>query len=257
MKVVKKTYQDIVQSFSEENCKLLTTEDEYNTMKIQKINLPKYTYIASCGHQHTVFYNVFISRKTGVICPNCVIQRNAKIQKEKTTTNKLKNIKQEFHCINFFIDLVKEQFTIIKAFDGCLVDIIMKPNDMIEDKWIGIQVKTCEKGTKDYGFHLDNDYTDCLLLCICKNDKRTWMVPFIELSCKKKLTIGVSKSKYNNYEVTNDSIFDKLLLIILFVSFNFSLNILISISTLLLNCIKFSLVSNPNLGESVQINVNN
>ena len=37
MKIVKKTYQDIVQSFSEENCKLLTTEDEYNN--IDKIRI--------------------------------------------------------------------------------------------------------------------------------------------------------------------------------------------------------------------------
>jgi hypothetical protein len=51
-----------------------TTNNKQQTTKAYKIN-----YIASCGHQHIVFYNVFKSRGTGIICPNC---------KNKTIGNK-------------------------------------------------------------------------------------------------------------------------------------------------------------------------
>ena len=76
----KRTYHDIVQCFEKENCQLLTSEEEYKNICKSS---PKYRYTASCGHEHIVFFHVFLSRKTGVICPNCVNIRNTKNIKEK------------------------------------------------------------------------------------------------------------------------------------------------------------------------------
>ena len=58
---------------------------------------------------------------------------------------KICNMEQEFNFIKIFKELVKNEFDVIKAFDGCLVDIILKPKNINENKWIGIQVKTTNK----------------------------------------------------------------------------------------------------------------
>ena len=111
---------------------------------------------------------------------------------------------QEFKCINYFKNLVSDNFTVIKTFDGCKADIVIKKNDEVQDLWLGIQVKTTNKKTErdQYYFRLNNSkYEDCLLLCICEEDKQMWLIPYEEVNGLK--TIGVSqKSKYIKYEVT-------------------------------------------------------
>jgi len=204
----KRTYHDIVQCFEKENCKLLTSEDEYKNVLMRT---PKYRYIASCGHEHIVFFHVFLSRKTGVICPNCVNIRNTKNMKEKLKDDKLQHLRQELSCIEYIIDLFKEKFIIKKAFDGCKADIILKPINNHNDEWVGIQVKSCKKPTRDYGFHLDNkDYSNILILCICEENKKMWGVPYELVKGQVKLTMGINKSKYNEYEITPENYFEKI-----------------------------------------------
>lgn len=65
-------YDNVIEEFNKRNCKLLTTNIEYNEIiKNKKSNNYKLNYIASCGHNHNVFFNVFKSRNTGIICPKC------------------------------------------------------------------------------------------------------------------------------------------------------------------------------------------
>ena len=66
------TYENIIEEFNNKNCKLLTSKEEFcEILKISKKGIYKLNYIASCGHNHVVFYNVFKSRGTGIICPSC------------------------------------------------------------------------------------------------------------------------------------------------------------------------------------------
>ena len=59
---------------------------------------------------------------------------------------------------------------------------------------------------KRYG-NIYNYY--CLLLCICDEDKKMWLIPYDEVKGLK--TIGVAqKSKYNKYEVTKETLIEKL-----------------------------------------------
>ena len=203
----KRTYQDVVKCFTDEKCLLLTTEEEFNQMNTKT---PKYKYIASCSHEHIVYFNVFITRKTGVICPNCVIIRNSKKIKDEMSNDKIRYLKQELNCIDYCINLTKEHFIMKKAFDCCKADIIMKPVNCEKDEWVGIQVKTCKKPSRDYGFHIERNYTNTLVLCICETNKKMWGIPYNILSRQKKLTIGINKSKYNEYELTDENIFEKL-----------------------------------------------
>uniref|UniRef100_A0A6C0DFT5 Uncharacterized protein n=1 Tax=viral metagenome TaxID=1070528 RepID=A0A6C0DFT5_9ZZZZ len=204
----KRTYHDIVQCFEKENCKLLTSEEEYKNINKSR---GKYRYIASCGHEHIVFFHVFLSRKTGVICPNCVNIRNSIKKKEQLKHDKIQHLRQELSCIEYIIDLFKENFIIKKAFDGCKADIILKPINNDNDEWVGIQVKSCKKPTRDYGFHLDNkDYSNILILCICEENKKMWGIPYELVKGQIKLTIGLKKSKYNQYEITHENYLEKI-----------------------------------------------
>jgi hypothetical protein len=87
--------------------------------------------------------------------------------KEKFETNKipkLNYIQQECNYINKITNLLQENFDIIKAFDGCLVDINFKPKHITEDNWVGIQVKIIFTKKLTYNFQLNNNYNHCLLL---------------------------------------------------------------------------------------------
>jgi hypothetical protein len=65
-------YENILNEFNTRNCKLLTTKDELDELlnKSKSYNY-KLNYIASCGHNNIVFYNVYKNRNTGIVCSNC------------------------------------------------------------------------------------------------------------------------------------------------------------------------------------------
>ena len=55
-------YEKTCKRFLEVNCKITDTKEEYEKRnKNEKFS--KCNYIASCGHKHVVFINVFFSRK--------------------------------------------------------------------------------------------------------------------------------------------------------------------------------------------------
>ena len=199
------TFDEVRQVFANNGCRLLTTQDEFNA-QVGTTKNKKYKYVASCGHQHIVFYNVFKSRGTGIKCPACVCKENAEVMKDKIKDDKIIKLKTEKKCIDYFVKEVEEFFTVVKAFDGCKVDIILKPKMEEEDLWLGIQVKTCESYNGSYGFHVDNQYPDCLMLLICWEDKRMWGIPFEDISNNVKISIGKGASKYSKYEIEKDDI---------------------------------------------------
>jgi len=204
-----RTYTDTVNSFASNNCQLLTTEEEFKLIHdiSKNTTVVKYRYVASCGHEHIVYYHVFLGRKTGVICPKCIRVINAsKIKGQMKERGKLQYLQMEYDCSKYFMNLIQDNFTVIKAFDGCKADIIIKPVNMVEDRWLGIQVKTTHKPTRGYGFLFPNDYPDCLILCICLEDKKMWAIPNEHIANIGKISIGLNKSKYDKYEITPHNI---------------------------------------------------
>jgi hypothetical protein len=119
---------------------------------------------------------------------------------------------QEFNAINYFKNLINEKFIIVKSFDSCKADILIKKFEETEDLWLGIQVKTTIKKTnrEQYYFRLNNSkYENCLILSICDKDKKIWLIPYEEVNGLK--TIGIAKkSKYNKYEVNIENLIEKL-----------------------------------------------
>jgi hypothetical protein len=202
-------YEKIVSDFNEKGCQLLDTYEQYiETITSAKKSTYKLNYIASCGHKHIVYYNVFKGRGTGIICPSCKnkeIGNNKKQQIKNNEMSKTAYMDQEHTFILKIIDLLKDEFDIVKAFDGCHIDLIFKPKH-IENEWVGIQIKTSHTIHLTYSFHLHTNYKDCLLLFYCCEDGSMWLVPENTIINQKKVSIGYNKSKYNIYKTTNDDI---------------------------------------------------
>lgn len=207
-------YDNIEEEFKKKNCKLLTSKEEYNNLlKLSIKGNYRLYYTASCGHNHTVFYNVFKYRGTGIICPNCKNKQIGECKKEKIKNNeitKLHCIEQEFSFIQHLHDLLIDEFEIKKVFDGCLVDIIYRPKNIIEDKWVGIQIKTTAVKHLTYSFHINNIYNNCLLLLYCCDDNTIWLMPENTIINQTKISIGFTTSKYNIYKLDESMLIDKL-----------------------------------------------
>jgi hypothetical protein len=200
-------YEIVKKKFIEQQCCLITTEEEFNGITDR---YPKYKYIASCGHENFVHYHSFSSRKTGIICKSCINKLNGKKRKEELKQDKLQNIRLEFDCITYFMSLIDETFIVKKAFDGCLADIIIKPTLTEKDEWLGIQVKTCSKGIKGYGFHIEQKYKNLSILCICWENKKMWLMPNSIVYNQIKISIGLTRSKYDTYEINKNNLKNKL-----------------------------------------------
>jgi hypothetical protein len=205
------TYEKIYEYFESKSCKLCYTKEEFESY--YKNNSQKLKYIASCGHENNVCWKNFSGLNQGIQCPSCVNKNiGVKLQKLYSGNNFNSALKQEYSGIKYFISLVDELYDVKKTFDGCKADIAIKPKKCELDKWLGVQVKTTNKKTErdQYYFRLNNsNYEDCLLLCICEEDKKTWLIPYKDVKGQK--TIGIAKkSKYNIYEVNNENLFELL-----------------------------------------------
>ena len=205
------TYEHVVNKFLDKKC--VVTMDKSEFMQVYKNSTCKIKYNAVCGHPNTVSYKNFITLNQGINCPKCVNKNSgAKLKELYSDDNKLSSLKQELKCINYFKGLTADHFTTIKAYDGCKADIVVKPIDVIEDLWLGIQVKSTNKKTErsQYYFRLNTGkYDNCLILCMCDEDKKMWLIPYEEVKGLK--TIGVAqKSKYNIYEVNDENLMEKL-----------------------------------------------
>jgi len=204
------TYELMSSQFENKKCKLSYTKEEMEECYVN--NKQKLKYIASCGHQNEVSWKNFNGLNQGINCPSCV-DKNTGIKLKEFRTGDNKNaLQQEYNNINYFKGLIENHFTIIKTFDGCKADIAIKKTTEINDLWLGIQVKTTNKKTdrEQYYFRLNNGkYDNCILLCICDEDKKMWLIPYEEVDGLK--TIGIAKkSKYNKYEVNNNNLIEKI-----------------------------------------------
>lgn len=205
------TYEDVVKKFLDKNCIVTMYKEEF--IQNYKNNNCKINYNASCGHENIVSYKNFTTLNQGINCPKCVNKNiSCKLKDLYSNENKLSSLQQELKCINYFKDLIGDHFTTIKSFDGCKADIAIKKIEEIEDLWVGIQVKSTnkKKDRSQYYFRLNNGkYEDCLILCICDEDKKMWLMPYQEVKDLK--TIGIAqKSKYNKYEVNKENLIEKL-----------------------------------------------
>lgn len=205
------SYVSLNEAMIKHNCKLLTQEDEFNEIK-KTTHCVKVRYIASCGHEHLVFSNVFKSRLTGVRCPSCVCKTNNSSRigdGSRTPEGSSLYLDMEDKTIEYITELLKPVFTVVKVVDGCLADFVIKPLHVIKDEWLAIQVKTTSKPVRDYGFHCSSKYEDCIMFFFCMSDKKMWLMEGNNMNVSKKISIGLKKSKYDDFLVTKENVSEK------------------------------------------------
>jgi hypothetical protein len=193
-------WKEIKDTFEKHNCKFLISEDEFNKTKHSTVE--KYKYIASCGHENEVWFNVFQSRLTGVNCPNCVHKKNAEQQKEKSKTDPNSTFNLEFNSIKYIIENIENKFDFKYVKEGCMANLAIQPKNYKDDLWIMIIVKSTIKPTRDYAFKCNTKYKNCIIICICDDDKKMWCLDSNKINVKFKIAIGLKNSKYSDYEIT-------------------------------------------------------
>ena len=209
--MVRVTYETVKKTFEKEGCKLITTEDD-----MKKYNLTttsKYAIVASCGHQiDNCWYHMFKYRNTGKICKECIDKKQSK--------NNLKiNKNIDGNCYNLLIE--NQSIQLIKKYinldikispECCLADICIKDTSCLENKWLPIQVKATLKGRYDiYSFGLHKNYNDMLIIFICIEEEKFWILNGNHILNQCKLSIGMKKSKYSKYEIDKNNINEVLL----------------------------------------------
>jgi hypothetical protein len=208
-------YEIVYDNFMNKGCKLITNKEEFFDLK-NKCKIPKLNYIASCGHSNSVHYNVFKSRNTGVICPKCIINKNKRCSGKITFSGQ--SINHYYHdiAITYIVDLIKDNYTYKYTHEGNTFDLLIKPIEELSDLWLQLKIKTTNVICKNsYGFNNDKsgNYKDCILICICNNDKKMWLFDDNDINNITKISIGKYKSKYTENEINinniNNTIFNK------------------------------------------------
>jgi hypothetical protein len=201
----KKTYESVVHLFNKHNCNILDSKEEFD--EVYKNGDSEVNYIASCGHNNSIKVRYF-NGKCGVICPNCVYKNRSLSLKEKQSGyNKIINNKTETLAINYLTTCIGNAFDIIKTFESCKSDIIIKPKNSNSSLWLGIQIKsTASYINKSYYFNIKKKYTEQLIICISNTDKKMWGFENDDIyNIKSVLQIPISNnSKYNKFEITNN-----------------------------------------------------
>jgi len=94
---------------------------------------------------------------------------------------------------------LKEYYEIKKTVDGALYDIAVRCKGEEDNEWLPVQVKTTKQHDGDvYNFKTRKEYPNCMILCLCISDKKTWIFNGNDVKVKG-FNIGISgiSSKYD------------------------------------------------------------
>lgn len=192
-------YSDLVNVFESKGCKIITTEEEYNVMKGEN---KKVDIISSCGHENKqVHISLFKQKNTGTLCKDCIIKKRIETGKENS-----KN-RNNYDAENVGYNLIKNacpNLDIINTNDGCLIDFLIKPKN--ETVWLPFQLKVTSKecyGLYTFGIKKAT-YENMLMIFICLENNKIWIMDNSLVNGKSTLSIGLKKSKYNEFEISLD-----------------------------------------------------
>ena len=202
------SFDDSVLLFKEKKCELLCSRQEYE-LNYTNSNT-KLKYNASCGHEAVIQLRIFKTKTNNHICPNCVYKERAlKLKERQSGINKIINNKTGTESLNYLISVIEPYFDVIKCFDSCKSDLIVKPKNNISNLWLGIQLKSTsfynDKRTCYY-FNIKNNYSELIIICISNSNKKMWGFEYNQINhIKSVLQIyDNSTSKYNVFEITNN-----------------------------------------------------
>ena len=215
-------YNKTKKNFEENNCKLLTTYEEYVDIKNKFVEDKKskgvktttdnirVKYIASSGHENDVAIVNFRLRKTGIICRECKNKNVKDIMNNKYIDKQNLNQHIENDSINILNKYISNKLICKRTCEGSTADIILKDTDINDDLWIPIQIKATT--TKDkfnyYSFkRIKETYKDMLIICICLYEEKIWIIPYNDIQTNTRTNITISNNSiYNKYLINNNNI---------------------------------------------------
>ena len=186
-------YTKVKNHFEENNCKLLTTFEEFEERR-QSVynkswNYVRVDFIGICGHESNVAVTNFFVRKTGIKCKECV---------NKNTSNLNKN-RNENYCssceadgMDIFTKYISEYYDIVRTNEGCIADIAIRKKGNMQDEWVPIQLKTTKQICHNmYSFRgIKGHYKDMLIVCICTSEEKIWVIPYNDVNIKTNINVS-------------------------------------------------------------------
>lgn len=199
----------VTELFTKAGCEILSSY-ENNIFK-------NITFKAACSHTSTEIMNdIPFKDKKKINCKTCrdeeaLIIRNNLVNEDGT----LKAFDVESEAMDWIIELLSDKFDIMITEEGCRADIIIKPIEVKEDKWVQIQLKSAE-ASKDnqltaFGFGLNNDYTGMIMLFTAKIIDCMWIIDYDVINTYNTLTISLYEdTKYFKYKVPPCYLYQKM-----------------------------------------------
>jgi hypothetical protein len=138
-------YTNIKNAYESKGCKLLTTEEEYLTLR-QKLPLKNLLFdmISICGHTEKSLYYSFIGSNTCLYCKRCTIVRAREISilQAKNDDGYGASLVTQKLAIDIVKKTCENYFDVVKTNDGCDSDIIIRPKNTHDDLWLKIKIKS-------------------------------------------------------------------------------------------------------------------
>jgi hypothetical protein len=191
-------------------CTLLTTVQDIRDNKMVAKSF--YKIIGICGHESYIKYDMFKAMNCGIKCKSCTLESTVNTLKVKSLN--ASNTEYKGYC--YLRDQLINTFQVKKMVEGTQADFAIKPLDTDEDMWLPIQLKTSLNininHCNNYHFSIGrNDYPNMIVVLLCLEDKKTWILNGNDIIGKQSINIGSTRSKYSQYEV-NDivTLFNKL-----------------------------------------------
>ena len=211
---VKHSYEKIFNSFKNHNCKLIYNEDKFNEIYINADT--KLEIIASCGHTYLLSYHTFTRNKSNIICQNCRYKKLSEKQTISYSEQKNCKLHLESNSIKFLENIISHSFKLKRTFDGCKADVAIKPKNISEDKWLGIQMKSTlnkvfKKNNIGYNFSICKEYENMITICLAYEDKKLWIFENDDIKHIKSVLTIREKSKYNKFEANEENLVNILL----------------------------------------------
>jgi hypothetical protein len=213
--VHKFTYEIIEEIFINNNCKIITTKNEFLEKKMTTQS--KFKYIATCGHEHQIKFGHFKNSGSGRNCPACVCKNNSINMKTKEN-NSSEVI--EYNGYSYIYNTIIDKYNIYKTFDGCKADLLIKPNNNNSNNWLLVQIKVASKKKNDhYSFSKTSGYNNYCVILIgidnsineYNNKYKTWIMNGNDLNNGNSITITNKRSKYKINQIDSKNLFNFLL----------------------------------------------
>lgn len=197
------SYEEIQHRFQRVGCRLLTPKDLFQNEHMTCSS--QFTFEATCGHERTaIFKNLDLYE--GILCKQCSARKSAHEQVQRALRDGMSStVVLEFESLCYLRGLLEEEFEVVLLREGTRADLAVKPRGVVEDAWLGVQVKCTEKPRNEHKFQFtmgNGTYENMCIVCVCVQTKSIWVVPLP--TCRRFICITDKEGcKYQECKVSN------------------------------------------------------